>query len=201
MLHVALYWAVALWPSTADAPVTSLPIAPRGATFSEWKHEGDDATYSHDACAWWDGTFYYDPGACDAFSITRVASGDVATALERASHCAVVGETDCVLNGEIGFAIPAAFLYDADTAEMRMLIAPRYLPPSGTTETATKTIKMQDPNAHHANQLFEFNSTITVEFLKGGARTLETEVLTGQHAYCVQALRRSIAPACWQTLD
>ena len=195
---VLVVWASGFWGSnTAETPVVSIPITPNGHTFVEWEQEGGE--HAADSCAWWNGTYYYDPGACNAFSITRIASGDVAKAIERASHCAVAGDTDCVLNGEIGFSIPSAFLYDSATAEMRMLIAPRYVQQQELG--LVKTIKMQDPYLTHPTQLFEFNSTIAVEYLKGGARTVATEDLTGQNAYCVQALRRSIAPACWESLD
>lgn len=210
------------WSSTTEVPVVSVPITAQGALFSSWSDEGgpgvgtgvgtgsasgsasgsagDDGDADR-SCLWWKGTHYYDVdvGMCNAFSITRVASGDVAHAIERASYCAVQGATDCVLNGEIGFSIPSVFLYDQDTAEMRMLIAPRYL---GHDEPGpVKTIKMQDPMGAHANQLFELNSTLKIEYLVGGARTMGTEFLTGQAAYCVQSLRRSIAPACWDALD
>lgn len=199
--------------NTAETPVISVPITPNGGTFAPWGIGGplDEAGQWHDEnCNWWNGTHYYDPGVCNAFSITRVSATDIDHALERASHCAkaVNGESECVLNGEIGFAVPSAFLYDHESAEMRMLIAPRYVVQSdpGTM----KTVRMQDPfgpgtqagrDFTNPNQLFEFNTTVKVEYLRGGARTMATEEFTGQAAYCVQALRRSIAPACWEGLD
>ena len=183
------------WSNTADVPIVSVAITPEGGTFARWEGEN----FNPENCQWWTGTHYYDPGVCNAFSITRVSSSDVTEALERASYCAVKGETDCVLNGEIGFSIPSAFLYDADSAEMRMLIAPRFV--AQDEPGPVKTIKMQDPYEVHPNQLYELNSTVKVEYLKGGARSMAVEELTGQNAYCVQALRRSIAPACWEALD
>jgi hypothetical protein len=202
------------WGSnTAETPVISVPIAPMGGTFAPWDIGGphDEAGHWHsENCNWWNGTHYYDPGVCNAFSITRVSSSDIDHALERASHCvkATAGESECVLNGEIGFAVPSLFLWDDDKSEMRMLIAPRYV--AQEDAGLVKTIRMQDPmgpgiqvgNVYtHPNQLFEFNTTVKIEYLKGGARSMATEELTGQAAYCVQALRRSIAPACWEALD
>jgi hypothetical protein len=193
---------LAFWSNTAETPVISVPITPNGGSFAPWDTEGAPT----ERCNWWNGTHYYDPGVCNSFSITRVSASDVEQAMERAQHCVLApkGESECVLNGEIGFALPSLFLWDDDKMEMRMLIAPRYL--AQDDPGPVKTIRMQDPlgpehDASHPNQLFEFNTTVKVEYLKGGARTMKTEELTGQRAYCVQALRRSIAPACWEALD
>ena len=193
------------WGSnTAETPVISVPITANGGTFAQWEDENPDN------CNWWNGTYYYDPGVCNTFSITRISSGDIDHAIERASHCvkATAGESECVLSGEIGFSVPSLFLYDHDKFEMRMLIAPRYV---GQEEPGVvRTIRMQDPTgpgiqagreSTHPNQLFEFNTTVKVEYLKGGSRIMATEAFEGQQAYCVQALRRSIAPACWEALD
>lgn len=210
MTLVLVPWLAVLgfWGSASETPVVSVTVAPQGGLFREWKEPTEDEEPSGvgsgsgpDAvnCKWWSGLHYYDTGACSAFAITRVAAGDMAHALERARHCAVTGETDCVLNGEIGFSIPAAFLYDASAAEMRMLIAPRYL--AQDEPGPVKTVRMQDPHHEHANQLLELNTTLKIEYLKGGARTMMTEDVAGQGAYCIQALRRSIAPACWEELD
>ena len=209
MMHAVLLCTVGFWSKTAETPVISVPITPNGGTFTDWKES--DTHIEHKNCNWWNGTYYYDPGVCNAFSITRVSSGDVSQAIQRAQHCMMLtdGESECVLNGEIGFSVPSAFLYDHTTSELRMLIAPRYV--NQAEPSPAKTIRMQDPrwgssggdDTHivHPNQLFEFNTTVTVEYLKGGARKVETEQLNGQEAYCVQALRRSIAPACWESLD
>ena len=187
--------------NTAETPVVSVPITPNGGAFARW---GDDGGWKTEGCHWWNGTYYYDPGVCNSFSITRVSAGDVEHAMERAQHCVLEtrGESECVLNGEIGFALPSLFLFDSDKMEMRMLIAPRYV---GQSEPGpVKTIRMQDPRGpgpEIPNQLFEFNTTVKIEYLMGGPRTMATEEFTGQQAYCVQALRRSIAPVCWDALD
>lgn len=206
-MHAVVLGVFAFWSNTAETPVVSVPISPTGGTFAEWKW--DDAYTEPENCKWWNGTYYYDPGVCNAFSITRVSSGDIDQAIQRAQHCMMLtdGESECVLNGEIGFSVPAAFLYDHSNSELRVLIAPRYM--TQEEPGPIKTIRMQDPRGGnsggdyevHPNQLFEFNTTVKVEYLKGGARTMNTEELKGQEAYCVQALRRSIAPACWEALD
>lgn len=206
-MHAIVLGVFAFWSNTAETPVISVPIAANGNTFTDWPTEDSPVN-----CNWWNGTYYFDPspGICNAFSITRVSSGDIAQAVQRAQHCMMLtdGESECVLNGEIGFSVPAAFLYDHTNSELRVLIAPRYM--TQEEPGPIKTIRMQDPRGGngaddlyvvHPNQLFEFNTTVKVEYLKGGARTMAMEELKGQEAYCVQALRRSIAPACWEALD
>jgi len=206
-----MLWGVAVlgfWGgNTAETPIVSIPITPTGGTFAKWdEDDGVGGGLGPWNCNWWNGTYYYDPGVCNTFSITRVSGSDVDTAIHRAQHCMTMtrGESECVLNGEIGFSVPSLFLFDQESSEIRMLIAPRYV---GQDEPGpVKTIRMQDPRGPendviHPNQLFEFNTTVKVEYLKGGARTMATEALVGQAAYCVQALRRSIAPACWEALD
>lgn len=191
-----------LYSSASEpAPVISVEIAPQGATFAEWREPAEEEEEGGEGlnCMWWNGTYYYDPvGQCNSFSITRVGPGVAETAIQRANKCAAVATTDCVLSGEIGFSMPAAFVYD-DTEGMRMMIAPRIL--AAPEESVVKTIRLQDPTGEHPNQLFEFNDSVTVEYMRGGARTMETAVLRGNDAYCVQALRKAIVPACWESID
>lgn len=186
---------VGFWRSSSTLPVVSVPIAPAGQLFSEW----EDGTVQ---CEWWNGTYTYSTDLCNSFAVTRLSASDVQKALDRANRCAALGTTDCVLNGEIGLAVPSAFIYDASEAGLRMLIAPRVLELDSEVQQVTvKTIRMMDPTGVHPNQLFEFNTSVRVEFLKGGSRSVETLQLTGNDAYCLQTLRRSIVPACWQALD
>lgn len=190
---------VAWWSgAAAPPPIVSVPISPTGGVFAEWKEAEEFGGDEELACNWWNGTHHYDPGLCSTFTVTRVSASDAARAIDRANRCAARGTTDCVLNGEIGFGVPSAFVYDHDVG-MKMLVAPRFLAPDAPSEV--KTIKLVDPTGEAPNQLFEFNASVHVEYLKGGARTMETAVLEGQDAYCVQALRRSIVPLCWEALD
>lgn len=195
-----MFWlcalVVAFWGAPeVEPPMASVAVAPDGSTFADWAADGDAA--AEPDCSWWNGTVQYDTGFCSTFAVTRVSAAILAQATDRANRCAAKGTTDCVLSGEIGLALPSVFLYDESDATMRMIIAPRLLP----TASEAKTIKLVDPYGEAPNQLFEFNNTVTVEYLKGGARTMEVETLTGHDAYCVQSLRRSIAPTCWAALD
>lgn len=186
-----------------DAPVSAVPVAERGNVFASWESEaatgvweGREGQLAPD-CEWWNGTLYYDLDLCSHMSVTRMPAAHAHKAIERAARCAAHGETDCVLNGEIGFNLPSAFVYD-ERYGMRMIVAPKLL---DVPEAEAKTVRLQDPKAEHPNQLFEWRNAVRVEHLKAASRTMETLELRGNDAYCVQALRRSVVPTCWEGLD
>lgn len=196
----------AWWGSSkpVEAPVVSRPVAPPGMMFAPWASEGpDDGTWEGRErqlaadCEWWNGTYYYDLEACHHMSVTRMPAAVVQKAVERATRCAAHGTTDCVLSGEIGLNVPAAFMYD-DESGMRMVLAPKLLT---TPDAETKTVRLQDPEGLHPNQLFEFNTSVRVEYLRAASRTMQTLDLHGKDAYCMQALRRAVVPTCWASLD
>ena len=201
-IAMAFSGVLAFWPPSPPQ-MASVLVAPAGAIFSDWGGvavavEGGVERAEPD-CQWWNGTFTFQSTACSAFAITRIGAADASTAIDRATRCAATGTTSCVLSGEIGFSVPAVFLYDEEQAAMKMLIAPRLL--SQTNPGPVKTIKLVDPLGTAPSQLFEFNSTLEVEFLVGGSRRMDTLTLTGQDSYCIQALRRSIESECWAELD
>lgn len=183
--------------------MAALPVATDGTLFAPWASEdaGDAWNGREDQlapdCEWWNGTHYYDLGLCSHMSVTRMPATQAQKAVERATRCAVHGDTDCVLSGEIGLNLPAAFVYDEDQG-MRMVLAPKLLE---IENAERKTVRLQDPKAEHPNQLFDFQNVVRVEHLKAATRTMETLELRGNDAYCMQALRRSVVPTCWTALD
>ncbi len=192
--------------SLQGAAITAVKIDASGEVLRAWPSEtGDAAGDVWDGrarqlapdCGWWRGTHYYDPELCTPFAITRLPAAIAERAVERANRCAVQATTDCVLYGEIGFNMPAAFLYDHEQG-MRMLLAPKVV---SADVAVTKTIRLQDPAGEHPNQLFEFDDVVRVEYLRAGTRTLEIEELSGNAAYCLQALRRATVPTCWAGLE
>jgi hypothetical protein len=181
-----------------ELPVVALPLSSDGALFSSWESEDVAGEVEHPPnCEWWNGTYYYDLGMCSHMSVTRLPAHYAQLALQRATRCALHGTTDCVLSGEIGLNMPAAFVYDENHG-MRMILAPKML---DVPESESKTVRLQDPNGAHPNQLFDFRDLVRVEYLKAASRTMETFELRGNDAYCVQALRRSVVPTCWDALD
>lgn len=193
------WWGPSSSPSP-PSPYTAVEISANGQIFAEWP-DGAETDELH--CTFWNGSFYYAPSACDTFSVSRISTTTAQTAIDRAVRCAALHDTDCVLSGEIGFSVPAAFIYDA-TAGFRILLAPRLLALSDTDEAAKNAetqVRIQDPTGSNPNFLHRLNKSILVEYLAGGSREVRTERLEGPDAYCVQMLRASILPACWGSLD
>lgn len=204
-----------------SSPPVSRPVVPAtkdNAVFEHWAMD-DNSVWSEGAvvepnCSWWNGSVVYTSDLCSHFSLSRMASSSAGRAIDRAMRCAAWYETECVISPEIGVSIPAAFVHDPDDASrMRMLIAPRIIPPTdaspaavdatgdGVVKSEMRSIRVQDPEEKTNGRIAEFNHTIQIEYLPGGSRAPVSETLTGSDAYCVQLLRAAFVQECWQQLD
>lgn len=208
------WWPVvtAFWGGATPAgPLTAVDVAPNNEMFANWPSGSNPGEYEGlpptPTCNFWNASVYHDTTACNSFVVTRVSAQLYTAAMDRAQACALAHDTDCILSGEIGFAIPAAFIPASDATGFEMLIAPRIVYAADAVTTAAsdrpiRSVRMQDPSLEHPNHVALFNYSIAVEYLNGhGARSVQTTVLSGAPAYCVQALRRAIVPSCWATLD
>jgi hypothetical protein len=65
------------------------------------------------------------------------------------------------------------------------------------------TVRLQHPTDGHAvpSPTFKFNTSITVEYLKGGSRAMEVATFHDTEAFCIQALRQAVHGRCWEQLD
>lgn len=155
-------------------------------------------------CRFWDFEAQFSRTLCSHFTISRATTAPVRAAT-RALRCAGVAETECVLSPEVGLALPAAFLINASTGNVRPLVAPRLLPPpeSDAPPPALQRVRASVPGADamFGTKTFHFEKQIRVEFLDGASRRMQTVQLTGQEAYCVQLLREAYEPACWANLE
>lgn len=201
MIAVLASGSHGFWSSDAGLNAPPFSIAPTGELFTDWESEtsAGGAEERTPECAWWNGSFAYETHICSTFSVVRLGSAHTSKAMDRARRCAAVGNSPCVLNGEIGFAVPSLFLYDPYAVEMRMLVAPRVLKSAGAG--APVTVRMLDPEERHADKEFKFQRNVTVEYLPGGSRRVVEQAFTGLDAYCIQSLRHSISAECWASLD
>jgi hypothetical protein len=182
----------------ADQPPPVVHVNENNALLSEWPSESALGGNVGPECAFWNMSVVYESSLCSHFAIGRSASTP-ARANQRALACAAAFGVECVLSPEIGLALPAAFLYSHDRAAMTMVLAPklvphdseqvhvRVAPPGGDGLTDTKTL--------------HFNRTVKVEYLEGATRQLRSETLSDDAAFCVQLLRLSFEPQCWEKLD
>ena len=121
-------------------------------------------------------------------------------ALDRALLCAAHYETDCVISPEVGFSVPAAFVYDQDKG-LKMLVAPKLLPIEVRHTSVLKLIGLQDPVDEKSHAHLKLNSTVRVEYMEGGTRRMQTEMMHNSSAYCVQLLRLAFDATCWNEID
>lgn len=162
----------------------------------EWPDEGEGAAYA--PCEWYNGTYVHEPSLCSHFAVQRLRAETVQRATHRALQCAAQWATDCVLSVEIGFGVPAAFVYDAHEG-VRMIVAPRPLPLDGDDDAVR--VRVEDPREVDAPWVLEATRRLRAEFMAPPSRLLQTETFEGADAYCVQALRHAVARRCWEALD
>lgn len=206
--------ATSSWYGSTPPPPPAVPATLDGAVFAPWATEDD--TYGAEEvpqCGWWNGSIVYTSDLCSHFSLSRMASNSAGRAVERAVKCAARFETECVISPEIGVSIPAAFVYDPKSSGMRMIIAPRLLPPIRAAQPTgpgipenidvidVRHVRIQDPTEKTAGRVAALNYSVRIEYLPGGSRAPVSEVLSGSDAYCVQLLRAAFAPECWEQLD
>lgn len=202
VLTAALFSAKS-WIGSDQVPTefyTHVEITPHGGTFSEWdkNDDGDEVN----SCQFWNASHFYSPRICDTFGISRISMSTGQRAIDRAIKCAAEYDTQCILSGEIGFSAPAAFLYDVQHG-FRIILAPRFVNSEvpSSLDADQKLIRVQDPSENIGNTLMRLNSSVEVEYVNPGSRSVVLETLTGNDAYCVQMLRMSVSPACWIDLD
>jgi hypothetical protein len=185
-------------PPGPPPPTVQAPATPEDALFETWPSE--EGSFLEDRgppeCNFWNASVSYTSPLCNHFAIGRLASSAAPLAIERASRCAAHFETDCVLSSEIGLSFPSFFVYDPSTVSLRMLVAPRLIPTEGP-QVSVKVNGQTGASSWYA----QFNTTVEIEYIPGGSRAPETEVLSGVDAFCAQLLRAAYADECWAALD
>ncbi len=175
-------------------------VTESGGVFTTWELDKrtlwDDGNEPEPECNFNNGSVIYKTDFCSHFSLSRLASSSAAKAVDRAGRCAAAFETECILSPEIGMSIPAAFVPRGDGVGMRMIAAPRIL-----ASQDERNLKIEDITGRALPRVVAMNSTLHVEFLTGNSRVPTTEQFNGSDAYCVQLLRLSFVPECWEDLD
>lgn len=201
---------------TFTSTTPTVGVADEGSD-AQRQQDGDDADTRRE-CTPFDGRMQYTNGVCSHFALSRVLTVDTHDlALQRALRCGRVwSESQCILSGEIGLSIPAAFLY-SPTKGMRMVAAPRLVssPPSAPTrgkdddddargagdDLYVRVNYRQTANRSAGSYVVRMRRSIDIEFTLGASRRVANERLSGSDAYCVQLLRMAFSDDCWNALD
>ena len=181
-----------------DPPKPVVHVNPHSGLMSTWPSEAISGSSLPPECNFWNQSVVFSSEMCSLFVVNRAAAA-YHSASTRAMRCAASYGVECVLSPEIGLAMPAAFLHDYATSSMRMLIAPKLLP----RESEQTHVRVSPPDSDGMTQTrtLVLNKTLSVEYLDGQTKSLHSESLAMEEAFCVQLLRNAFEPACWQALD
>ena len=185
-----------LWLLDDPKPVVDVN---EGSSFmSAWPSEAVVGSSLPPECNFWNQSVVFSSEMCSLFVVNRAAAA-YHSASTRALRCAASYGVECVLSPEIGLAMPAAFLHDYATSSMRMLIAPKLLP----LEANQTHVRVSPPDSDGVTRTrtLVLNESVWVEFLDGESKSLGSEGLSGDAAFCVQLLRQAFEPSCWAALD
>ena len=155
--------------------------------------QGDGSTYPTE-CNFYNFTNKQDSTYCDSFTIARTVNSIIHTASERATRCGGEREVECVLNHEVGFAVPSAFILSLEGT--KTIVAPRLIR-EGAEMVHVRTSTPDDDSQTRTVLMY---TEVEVEFMDGSKR-LKVETFTNEQAFCVQLLRASYEASCWIKLD
>jgi hypothetical protein len=191
--------SVGIWRQDAVEP-EARSVNDDDSLLSHWPSE-DISSDAQPSCNFYNFSVIYTGELCSHFVIGR-SSSTPDHAFERATKCAALHQTECVLSPEIGLAVPAAFIVQS-TGKMRMILAPRILPLPGSLISTMRDVRVHQPSTglFTPTHTLKFNSTLVVEYLDGRSRAVKHDTLYGSDAYCVQLLRLAFVPECWHALD
>ena len=164
----------------------------------------------HPECLWWsppigNATTTY----CEPWFIRRGLTGDgVRQALEVAMRCAQRSHEACVLSHEVGYTLPAAFVWDSSKAQMRSFVLPRLYALDNATQRRVALFApgtRSQTGAHHgiswwdqvgASTILLMNETLDIEYFDVHEKTHRREAIEHEAAFCVQLLRQTLPDDC-----
>lgn len=182
-----------LWGNT---PPPLYRVNTDGSFLSPWTEYQEDGS---PPCNFYNATYQYTGALCSHFALARMGQSIQHEALNRALSCAAYHETDCILSPEIGFAAPAAFVYDPENG-LKMVIAPKPIGELDDAKSEERTVEFRDPDGRRHTQL-QLKTEVAAEYLEGGKRHMSVETFNGTAAYCVQLLRIAFDQSCWSEID
>ena len=153
-------------------------------------------------CDWWNPSYgQHEKDRCVGMSLRMATTSALDSATSRAFDCArAMGET-CVFSYDVGFPIPAVFVWNATTGKMVALLVPQrdvlFEERQSKIHVSVGDPIEDDPNVRHT---FVLHNRTRIEYVSTGLR-MQTLVLEGMDAYCVQMLNRTISEGCAAAFD
>ena len=156
-----------------------------------WNWSAADVSPGPPPCAWTGPDTIYTSPMCTHWMIARTPHDALASARERALACAALASTSCILSPEVGFSVPAVFVYDSEVG-IKTLLAPRIDERKGE---AADTLLLHPVTGENLKTT-SFHEQIVVETQVNSIRRLEQLHLDGEAAYCVQLLWAHYSSEC-----
>ena len=193
-----------------DAPVglddLNLPIESvnvDNALLGEWMSESIESFSDeplNGECTFFNFTKSYESEFCDAFTISRMQSGTIASASARALKCAAKASSECILSPEVGLAVPAAFLSRQNEDKLKVVIAPRRVAfKKGDPIPEKRNVRVNSIDLFSSKTIL-MNSSVRVEYLSADKR-VHSDVFKDDEAFCINLLRVAFESDCWRKLD
>lgn len=164
---------------------------------------GSACAHCDDECVWWEASAGNDtPVDCVGSNLRRALGSDViARALDRASRCASRSGEACVLSHEVGFPLPAAFVWNASEHGLQPILLPRLRRIEGARAIRISHVTPELAMAPGGREsMLTFDQHIGVEHYDLRSRGLVQAELHDEAAYCLQLLQRSVPDACMELL-
>ena len=185
-----------------SSPPPIVYVNPQNELLAPWASEAVESSLLPE-CAAYNQSVVFDGSLCSHLTINRIGSV-AAHAMRRAHRCAGQWGAACVLSPEVGFSVPAAFLYDYHHARMRMIVAPKLVALDSEQQARVSQVYVRvappDGDGILGTRTVTFNDSVVVEYLNDDKK-LVREQLTADDAFCVQLLRSAFDDACWHALD
>jgi len=141
---------------------------------------------------------------CSAIDLRRATGAELYNALDKAERCARASGETCLLSHEVGFSVPAVFVYNASIAKMRAVLVPSAERPFLDVQPKARVL-VGDPleaimqSGDVRTRDYIFSKSIKVKFLgatSGIGLRDEYTILEDSDAYCVQLLNNTLSDAC-----
>ena len=183
----------------SNGPTEVVFVNKNNELLADWKSESTiGGSVSEPECNFYDDSVVFSADLCSHLAISRSSSTPL-RASTRAMACGALFGAECILSPEVGFALPAAFLYSHQDSTMNTIVAPKLL----QHDSEIVHVRVAPPSGDGLLDTFttQFNSTISVEYMDGVSKQLITAIFKDDDAFCIQLLRRSYEELCWEKLD
>ena len=150
------------------------------------------------ACNWWmPGDPIVERLACTHSTIGRLGVTVLTNTFDDARRCSKLADGGCVLTHELGLIVPGVYYYSPEKVDLVLAVAPRVI--NMTQDDAL--IRIFDPSGVRSAVTTTFFRNVAIEYTDMTRVQLDTKMLSGDAAYCVQLLRQSMSAECWNSMQ